>query len=149
MKNRIINGAMVIDQRNAGASVSTSSGGSVYSLDRWQAQYSQTSKYTVQQNAGSVTNTGYVSGAGAATSTTGFVIASNFTAATTQSGSAVLTTLGSNIWVNTSVIGASGGNTPTPGTGYITLGGTLDRVRITTVNGTDTFDAGSINILYE
>ena len=28
-------------------------------------------------------------------------------------------------------------------------GGTLDRVRITTVNGTDTFDAGSINILYE
>ena len=29
------------------------------------------------------------------------------------------------------------------------LGGVLDRVRITTVNGTDTFDAGSINILYE
>jgi len=29
------------------------------------------------------------------------------------------------------------------------LGGALDRVRITTVNGTDTFDAGSINILYE
>jgi hypothetical protein len=29
------------------------------------------------------------------------------------------------------------------------LSGTLDRVRITTVNGTDTFDAGSINILYE
>jgi hypothetical protein len=33
--------------------------------------------------------------------------------------------------------------------GFIALGGTLDRVRITTVNGTDTFDAGSINILYE
>jgi len=33
--------------------------------------------------------------------------------------------------------------------GSITLSGTLDRVRITTVNGTDTFDAGSINILYE
>jgi len=31
----------------------------------------------------------------------------------------------------------------------ISLSGTLDRVRITTVNGTDTFDAGSINILYE
>jgi hypothetical protein len=29
------------------------------------------------------------------------------------------------------------------------LGGTLDRVRITTVNGTDTFDAGTINIIYE
>jgi len=55
MKNRIINGAMVIDQRNAGASVATSSGTSVYTLDRWQAGYTQTSKYTVQQNAGSVT----------------------------------------------------------------------------------------------
>jgi hypothetical protein len=51
-KNRIINGAMVIDQRNAGASVS---GNAVYSLDRWLANASQTNKYTVQQNAGAVT----------------------------------------------------------------------------------------------
>ena len=108
-----------------------------------------TSNYQIQIGAGSVTNTGYVSGCGAATSTTGFVIASNFTAATTQSGSAVLTTLGSNVWVNTSVTGASGGNAPTAGSGYITLSGTLDRVVVTTVNGTDTFDAGSINIIYE
>jgi hypothetical protein len=35
------------------------------------------------------------------------------------------------------------------GAGAVTLGGVLDRVRITTVNGTDTFDAGTINILYE
>jgi hypothetical protein len=35
------------------------------------------------------------------------------------------------------------------GAGKLALGGALDRVRITTVNGTDTFDAGSINILYE
>jgi hypothetical protein len=35
------------------------------------------------------------------------------------------------------------------GGGGKTLSGTLDRVRITTVNGTDTFDAGTINILYE
>jgi len=54
-KNRIINGAMVIDQRNSGSSYSTSSGGSLYSLDRWFVQYSQTSKFTIQQNAGSVT----------------------------------------------------------------------------------------------
>ena len=33
--------------------------------------------------------------------------------------------------------------------GSVTLSGILDRIRITTVNGTDTFDAGSINILYE
>jgi hypothetical protein len=33
--------------------------------------------------------------------------------------------------------------------GSKTLSGALDRIRITTVNGTDTFDAGTINILYE
>jgi hypothetical protein len=55
LKNRIINSDMRIDQRNAGASVSTSSGASVYSVDRWNVLYSQTSKFTVQQNAGSVT----------------------------------------------------------------------------------------------
>ena len=55
MKNRIINGAMVIDQRNAGASVTTSSSTNTYTVDRWRAFYSATSKYTIQQNAGSVT----------------------------------------------------------------------------------------------
>jgi hypothetical protein len=54
-RNRIINGAMVIDQRNAGASVSTSSGASIYTIDRWKLSYSQVSKITAQQNAGSVT----------------------------------------------------------------------------------------------
>ena len=53
MKNRIINGAMVIDQRNAGASVTPANGD--YTLDRFQAILSASSKYSVQQNAGSVT----------------------------------------------------------------------------------------------
>jgi hypothetical protein len=39
-------------------------------------------------------------------------------------------------------ISASGGKT-------LTLSSPLDRIRVTTVNGTDTFDAGTINILYE
>jgi len=51
-KNRIINGAMVIDQRNAGASVTPNGS---YTLDRWAAGNSQASKFSVQQNAGSVT----------------------------------------------------------------------------------------------
>jgi hypothetical protein len=55
MKNRIINGAMVIDQRNAGASVTPSAGSNTYTLDRWNAVYSVGSKFSVQQNAGSVT----------------------------------------------------------------------------------------------
>ena len=53
LKNRIINGAMVIDQRNAGASVTPTNG--AYTLDRWQSILSQTAKFSVQQNAGSVT----------------------------------------------------------------------------------------------
>ena len=52
-KNRIINGNMVIDQRNAGASVTPTAG--QYTLDRWTFQLSASSKLTVQQNAGSVT----------------------------------------------------------------------------------------------
>jgi hypothetical protein len=53
MRNRIINGAMVIDQRNAGASVTPTS--SSYTLDRWYTILTQSSKFSVQQNAGSVT----------------------------------------------------------------------------------------------
>jgi len=55
MKNRIQNGAMVIDQRNAGASVTSATNGG-YTLDRWAIQNnSGASRYTIQQNAGSVT----------------------------------------------------------------------------------------------
>jgi len=53
MKNRIINGAMVIDQRNAGASVTANNG--VYGVDRFSVLASQTGKLNIQQNAGSVT----------------------------------------------------------------------------------------------
>ena len=52
-RNRIINGAMVIDQRNAGASVTPAAG--AYLTDRFQYDGSQASKFTAQQNAGSVT----------------------------------------------------------------------------------------------
>ena len=51
-KNRIINGAMVIDQRNAGASVTPAN--AVYTLDRFISLQTTASKYSVQQNAGSV-----------------------------------------------------------------------------------------------
>jgi hypothetical protein len=52
-KNRIINGAMVIDQRNAGAASANTING--YFLDRWQILQSVTGKLIAQQNAGSVT----------------------------------------------------------------------------------------------
>lgn len=52
-KNRIINGGMTIDQRNAGASVTPAN--AQYTLDRWYITASASSKLSVQQNAGSVT----------------------------------------------------------------------------------------------
>ena len=53
-KNRIINGAMVIDQRNAGAS-QTNNAGVQYPVDRYIAYGSVASKFTMQQNAGAIT----------------------------------------------------------------------------------------------
>lgn len=69
-------------------------------------------------------------------------------AAGASRGHAILTLISSNRWIFSA--GVQNGSTNLAGAGgAITLSGTLDRVRITTVNGTDTFDAGSINILYE
>jgi hypothetical protein len=55
LKNKIINGDMVIDQRNNGASITPASATTTYTLDRWNFYPSQASKFTTQQNAGSVT----------------------------------------------------------------------------------------------
>jgi hypothetical protein len=64
-KNRIINGNMVIDQRNAGASVTIPSG-ATYVTDRWAGRASQASKFSMQQNAGAVTPpAGYINYVGA------------------------------------------------------------------------------------
>ena len=117
---------------------------------------SGTANPLIQIGAGSVTTSGYISsgaavaGAGSTgmvSSTAGFVMNSSG-AANVVSGHMIITTLGSNVWVSSHSAKYSttfclfGG-------GDITLGGTLDCVRITTTNGTDTFDAGSINLLLE
>jgi hypothetical protein len=116
-----------------------------------------TSNVLVQIGSGSVTTSGYAS-AGAVvyganqtallTSTQGFFIYMDF-ASDLRNGAVVLNLLSSNLWVASGNIVASGTGRSAIVGGNISLGGTLDRVRITTVNGTDTFDAGSINILYE
>jgi hypothetical protein len=117
---------------------------------------SGTANPLVQIGAGSVTSSGYISssaavaGAGSTgmvTSTAGFILNSS-TAANTNSGHMVITLVSSNIWVSSHSAKYSTTFCMFGG-GDVTLSGTLDRVRITTSNGTDTFDAGSINILYE
>ena len=107
-------------------------------------------------DSGGIENTGYVSttqyltggsGSGSTSSTAGFVNAAA-DGATVVSGHMVITNISSNLWISSNTFKGS----PTYcyfGGGSKTLSATLDRVRITTVNGTDTFDAGSINILYE
>lgn len=106
-------------------------------------------------DSGGVETTGYIStsvqlstAAGLAdNSTAGFVIRSA-TASNVFSGSMVVMNITGNDWVSQHSVK----QTTTAiacGAGDKTLSDTLDRVRITTVNGTDAFDAGSINILYE
>lgn len=116
---------------------------------------SGTSIPQVQVGAGSVTTSGYVSSAASvssapviASATTGFVLVGQGNAANLITGALVLTSVGSNLWV-ASVSGSISTVVALCGGGSVTLSGALDRVRITTVNGTDTFDAGSVNILYE
>ena len=102
-----------------------------------------------------VETTGYVGASGSPTSvalfSSGFDIVSNNAANTTQQGLFTLALLdaSTNTWAASWVIGNAVNAGVGIGGGSKSLSGALSIVRITTVNGTDTFDAGSINILYE
>jgi len=99
-------------------------------------------------DSGGIETTGYAGTVVAtAISTAGFPFYTSWAAAQVAYGMVQLSLLNSSSWVLSGVIAITG-DTPRIG-GSKTLSATLDRVRITTVNGTDTFDAGTINILYE
>lgn len=75
-RNRLINGDMRIDQRNAGASVNPTAGNTAFPVDRWFVSVPMSSKLTAQQNAGSVTPpAGFVNYLGV-TSSSAYAIAS-------------------------------------------------------------------------
>ena len=115
------------------------------------------SNYMVQLGtSGGIQATGYSCGAWGANTTninntTGFLAIVYTVAAGTLDGNLTLTCLNTStgLWTYTTAMSSSLSGYNTFGAGSKTLSGTLDRVRITTVNGTDTFDAGSVNILYE
>jgi hypothetical protein len=102
-------------------------------------------------DSGGIEDTGYISTwavqSSGANSTAGYIVRSGVSTVTLV-GHLVITLVSTNLWVSTGITGAS---TTQVGlsAGSKTLSATLDRIRITTANGTDTFDAGSINILYE
>jgi len=115
------------------------------------------SNLQIQVGNGTIVTSGYTGGyvniyANAGTqvgsNSSGFLIADGG-ATDIRSGQAVLTLISGNTWVCSLLMGTSPGTGTVLTGGTIALGGTLDRVRATTGNGTDTFDAGSINILYE
>lgn len=97
------------------------------------------------------TGTGYASGStGASTAfTNGFGTEDLGNATFLRYGQSTLFNISGNIWIFSSVIATGGTVASRWGGGSLTLSGVLDRVRLTTFNGTDTFDAGSVNILYE
>jgi hypothetical protein len=105
-------------------------------------------------DAGGVENTGYVgvvyaAGAAAASSTAGWSLFRANAATSVYTGNAQITLINSNSWIVDTNICNTTNNQEGFTSGSKTLSDILDRVRITTVNGTDTFDAGTINIMYE
>lgn len=116
---------------------------------------SGTSFVLVQLGTGSTTYTtsGYLGAVNSANSitnqTTGFGVIGQPSAANVLHGSATITNITGNNWVYAGTIYLSNTAVGGGGAGSVSLGAVLTAVRITTVNGTDTFDAGSINILYE
>ena len=108
-------------------------------------------------DSGGIENTGYTSVAGdfngnTAENTIGFILDRVHTASAIFKGSIVLSLVTGNSFVSNGILAYSDstyGATTSCSAGSKTLSAQLDRVRVTTVNGTDTFDAGSINIMYE
>jgi hypothetical protein len=117
-KNRIINGAMQIDQRNAGASVTPNN---EYTLDRWVINNTQTSKLTLQQNSGSVTPpAGFTNYLGIVSSSAYSVLAGDsftlqqriegFNFSDLAWGTASAATITISFWVRSSLTGTFGGS---------------------------------------
>lgn len=112
----------------------------------------------IQVGSGSITNSGYScvltnlqnnSAVNVQTTTNGIAIYQN-NAGEASFGTIVLTNITGNIWVASGNLGCvTTLNVSFNVAGSISLAGVLDKIRITTANGIDTFDAGQVNLFYE
>jgi len=160
------NSGAVYDGISRGTAVASTSGTSIdcTSIPSWVKRITVmfngvstngSSNWLVQLGtSGGVVSSGYLGacssfGGTSANNSTGFAVFNAPASTSIAGGSAVLTNLSGNVWTIQGVLGQSDAAGGRLFGGYVTLSGTLDRVRITTVNGTDTFDAGSVNIDYE
>ena len=152
-----------------GTSVATTSGTSIdfTNIPSWVKRItvilngvstSGTSFVIIQIGSATFTTSGYLGttmgiGNGTSTSavstTTGFGTSTSASATDARVGIVQIINITGNIWIGAATTGLSSGVYGGFSGGNVTLGGVLDRVRLTTVNGTDTFDAGSVNIMYE
>jgi hypothetical protein len=110
----------------------------------------------LQIGSGSLTTTGYTSnaqnfsttpGISATTQTNGFGTLSTATAASTVNGIYIITNITGNTWSFSGQIYRTTDNSSSISNGFIALGGVLDRLSL--VATTSTFDAGTVNILWE
>lgn len=110
----------------------------------------------VQIGSGSITTSGYnsdgsdfaASVASGATST-GFRLGGNWASTAAANGVMQIYLVSGTTYVATGWVTRTDTNGNAIGCGVVTLGGVMDRLRITTMGGTDTFDSGSVNIFYE
>ena len=146
-KNRIINGAMVIDQRNNGASVTPNGS---YMLDRWAFQNSQVGKFTAQQNSGSVTPPagfanylGFVSTSAYSLGTGDYFTCNQyiegFNSADLAWGTASAATVTLSFWVRSSLTGTFGGT-------IYNSAGNRGYVFSYTINAANTWEQKSVTI---
>jgi hypothetical protein len=151
MKNRIINGAMVIDQRNAGAAITPTAG--VYTLDRWEFAPTVASKLTIQQNAGSLSAAnrpaGFINYLGTTSTSAYSVTNSDFftirqnieglNAADLGWGTANASTVTLSFWVRSSLTGTHSGS-------VYNVDGTRSYIYSFTVNSANTWEYKTITI---
>ena len=162
----VVTPTMLTQPLTAGTAVASTSGTSIdfTSIPSWVKRItvmfngvsiSGGANYLIQLgDSGGFETSGYTSvvaftgaASGRTSSTSGFICIQS-TAGQFWSGQVVITLVSGNVYVESGCVGDGADYVSISG-GTKTLSATLDRVRITTTNGTDTFDAGSINILYE
>lgn len=111
-----------------------------------------------QVGSGSITTTGYLgTGSGQANSgtglttlaTAGFAIGPDHASSYVQYGRIEIVNISGNIWVASGFGGQSDTARWWGCGGSISLSGVLDRIAISTVNGTDSYNGGTVNIYYE
>jgi hypothetical protein len=159
---------ITVSKLQSGTAVASTSGTSISfsSIPSWVKRITMmldgvstngTSQKLIRVGTGTVVTTGYkcassflaVGSMGTSAFTNGFNFYNLVTAADIVNGSVVFTKLTGNTWTVMGFVGQSGDNLSSYTTGSIVLASALDIISLTTANGTDTFDAGSVNIMWE